>query len=147
MSELFARLQQDLNSARKSQNRAAVLVLGTILSEIKNRQIDLRRELTDADITEVLVKGIKTRRESLEMYEKGERPELADQQRVEISQLEVYLPAQMSEEEVRQAVRAAIEGGAQNMGALMGKLNAELKGKAEGGTISRIAKEELASRG
>lgn len=147
MSELLARVQNDLNSARKRQERPVVLVLSTILAEAKNKHIELRRDLTDSDVLDVLRKGVKTRRESLEMYEKGGREDLAEQQRAEIEQIQKYLPAQMSEEEVRVAVLAAIEAGATSMGPLMGKLNAQLKGRAEGSVISRIAKEELAARG
>ena len=147
MSELLARVQNDLNSARKRQEKPVVLVLSTILAEAKNKNIELRRDLTDTDVLDVLRKGVKTRRESLEMYQKGGREDLAEQQRAEIEQIQKYLPAQMSEEEVRVAVRAAIEGGATSMGPLMGKLNAQLKGRAEGSIISKIAKEELAARG
>ncbi len=147
MSELLARLQQDLNTARKSQDKAVTLVLSTILSEAKNKKIDLRRDLTDADMVDVFRKGIKTRREAIDMYVNGGREELAEQQRLEIVQLEKFLPAQMSEEEIRVAAKAAIEAGATSMGPLMGRLNAQLKGRAEGGLISKIAKEELAALG
>ena len=73
MSELFARLQGDLNSARKSQDKAGVLLLGTVLSEVKNKKIELKRDPTDADVIDVLRKSIKRRRESVEMYTKGNR--------------------------------------------------------------------------
>ena len=68
MSELFARLQGDLNSARKSQDKAGILLLGTVLSEVKNKKIELKRDPTDADVIDVLRKSIKRRRESVEMY-------------------------------------------------------------------------------
>ncbi|HYD51474.1 MAG TPA: GatB/YqeY domain-containing protein [Gemmatimonadaceae bacterium] len=144
MSDLLARLQSDLNDARRAHDKASVLVLGTTISEVKNREIEVRRPLTDDDVIDVLRRGIKKRRESVEMYVKGAREELAAKEREEIAVLERYLPAQVSEEELRAAVRAAIAGGAANMGAVMGKVVPQFKGRAEGGTISAIVKEELA---
>lgn len=144
MSLLGDRLQADLNTARKAQNKSAVLLLGTILSDVKNKRIELRSEPTDDDVLDVLRKGIKRRRESVEMYQKGNRADLADKERAEVVALEAYLPAQASEDEIRAAVRAAIAGGATSMGQLMGRVNPQFKGKADGSMISRVAKEELA---
>ncbi len=144
MSLLGDKLQADLNAARKAQDKAAVLLLGTILSDVKNKRIELRAEPTDDDVLDVLRKGIKRRRESVEMYDKGNRPDLAEKERAEVAALEKYLPAQASEDEIRAAVRAAIAAGAASMGPLMGRVNPQFKGKADGSIISRIAKEELA---
>ena len=143
MSDLLSKLQSDLNAARKAQDKAGVLVLGTTVSEVKNRALELRREVTDDDVIEVLRRGIKKRPESVEMYTKGGREELAAKERDEITTLERYLPAQVSDEELRAAVRAAIAGGASNVGAVMGRVMPQFKGRAEGGSISAIAKEEL----
>ena len=147
MSELFARLQGDLNSSRKAQDKALTLLLGTVLSEVKNKKIELRREPTDADVIDVLRKSIKRRRESVEMYTKGARKDLADKESSEAAALEKYLPAQVSDEELRAAVRAAIAGGATQIGAVMGKVLPQFKGRAEGGTINAIAREELSKQG
>jgi uncharacterized protein YqeY len=146
MSELLAQLQGDLNNARKSQDKLATLVLGTILAETKNKRIELRRDLTDSDVIDVLRKGIKIRRESIEMFDKGGRGDLADQQRAEVSVIEKYLPPPVSDDEIRAAVRAALAAGATAMGPLMGQINPMFKGRVDGSTISRIAKEELAAR-
>ena len=146
MSELFARLQGDLNSARKSQDKAGILLLGTVLSEVKNKKIELKRDPTDADVIDVLRKSIKRRRESVEMYTKGNRQDLADKESSEAAALEKYLPAQVSDEELRAAVRAAIAGGATQIGAVMGKVLPQFKGRAEGGTINAIVREELSKR-
>jgi uncharacterized protein YqeY len=137
------RLRDDLNSSRKARNKPLTLVLGTILADIENHHTAVQRDLTDADVIEVLRKAIKRRRESLEAFEKGGREELASQEREEIKMLDVYLPAMVSDDEIREAVRAAIAGGAANIGAVMGKVNPQYKGRAEGSTINRIAKEEL----
>lgn len=147
MSELLARLQGDLNSARKSQDKAGTLLLSTVLSEIKNKKIELRRDPTDADVVDVLRKSIKKRRESVELYQKGNRPELAEKESSEVAALEKYLPAQVSDEELRAAVKAAIAGGATQIGAVMGKVLPQFKGRAEGSTINAIAREELAKQG
>ena len=143
MAALTERLQADLNAARKGGDKARTLLLGTILADVKNREIELRRDLTDDDVIEVLRRGIKKRRESIEMYGKGGRTDLANKERVEVDALATYLPAAVSDGELRAAVRAAIAGGARNIGAVMGKVMPQFKGRAEGGTISTIAKEEL----
>jgi uncharacterized protein YqeY len=143
MAALLDKLQADLNTARKGGEKARTLLLGTIIADVKNREIEVRRDLTDEDVIEVLRRGIKKRRESIDMYGKGNRQDLADKERVEVDMLSTYLPAAVSDDELRAAVRAAIEGGARNIGAVMGRVMPQFKGRAEGGTISAIAKEEL----
>ena len=147
MSELLARLQGDLNSARKSQDKAGTLLLSTVLSEVKNKKIELQRDPVDADVIDVLRKSIKRRRESIEMYTKGGRQDLADKEQSEAAALEKYLPAQVSDEELRAAVILAIAGGATQIGAVMGKVLPQFKGRAEGGVINAIAREELSKQG
>ena len=147
MSELLARLQGDLNASRKAQDKSATLLLGTVLSEIKNRKIELRRDPADPEVVDVLRKAIKKRRESVEMYDKAGRNDLADKERSEAKALETYLPPAVSDEELRAAVVAAIAGGANNIGAVMGKVLPQFKGRAEGGTINAIAREELGKQG
>jgi len=147
MSELQARLQNDLNASRKAQDKPATLLLGTILSDIKNRRIELKRDPNDAEVIDVLRKGIKRRRESVDMYEKGGRPELAEKERGEVAALEKYLPPQVSDDELRAAVTAAIAGGATTIGAVMGKVLPQFKGRAEVSAINAIAKEELGKQG
>ena len=143
MATLIERLRGDLNAARKSGDKARTLLLGTILADVRNREIELRRDLTDDDVIEVLRRGIKKRRESIEMFGEAGRTDLAEKERVEVDTLATYLPASVSDDELRAAVRAAIAGGAKNIGAVMGKVMPQFKGRAEGGVISVIAKEEL----
>ena len=113
MSALQARLQQELTTARKAQDKAATLLLGTIISDVKNREIELKRDLTDDDVIDVLRKGIKRRRESIEMYEKGGREELADEgARRGRRSSSATSRRRSSPEELRAAVKAAIAGGA-----------------------------------
>jgi uncharacterized protein YqeY len=144
VSALMERLQGELNASRKAQDKPQTLLLGTILADVKNKKIELMRELTDDDVVDVLRKGIKRRKESVEMYVKGAREDLASRERAEIAALEKYLPAGVSEDELRAAVRAAIAAGAKQIGAVMGKVLPQFKGRAEGATINRIAREELA---
>ena len=143
---LFDTLQADLNAARKAQDKARVLVIGTIYSDAKNRKIELRRDLTDEEVVDVLRKGIKRRRESIEMYA-GKRDDLAEKERAEVTILEAYLPPAVSDDELRTAVRAAIAAGATQIGAVMGKVLPQFKGRAEGSTINAIAREELSRPG
>jgi uncharacterized protein YqeY len=145
MSVLLARIQQDALAARKTQDKPASLLLGTLLSEIKNREIEVRRELVDDDVVEVIRKALKRRRESVEAFTKGNRPELAEKEASEATALERYLPPAVDPEAVRAAVRAAIAAGATVMGALMGKVVPQFKGRVDGAVISAIVKEELAA--
>ena len=147
MSELLARLQGDLNTARKSQDKPGTLLLSTVLSEIKNKKIELKREPADAEVIDVLRKSIKRRRESVEMYTKGGRKDLADKETAEGAALEKYLPPQVSDDELRVAVKAAIAGGATQIGAVMGKVLPQFKGRADGSAINAIAREELSKQG
>lgn len=147
MSELLARLQGDLNASRKAQDKPSTLLLGTLLSEVKNRRIELQRDPVDQEVVDVVRKAMKKRRESVEMYDKAGRGDLADRERAESAALEKYLPPSVSEDELRAAVKAAVESGAASIGAVMGKVLPQFKGRAEGGTINAIAREELGKQG
>ena len=146
MSPLETRLQQELTAARKAQDKAATLLISSTISDVRNRSIELKRDLEDADVIEVIRRGIKKRRESVDLYEKGGRPELAEQERAEVTMLERYLPAQVDPAEIRTAVKAAIAAGASNIGAVMGKVMPQFKGRTEGSVINAIAREELGGK-
>lgn len=141
---LLARLQGDQANARREQQKDRVMLLGMIVSEVKNREIELRREVTDDDVIDVIRKGIKKRRESVEMYAKAGRSDLQDKEQQEVTLLEVYLPAQVDPAEVRAAVLAAVAGGAANIGAVMARVMPAFKGRVDGSVINAIAREELA---
>ncbi len=146
MATLRDRLREELNASRKAQHKAVTLVLGSVLADIENYAIAQKRDLTDDDVVEVLRKGVKRRRESVDAFEKAGRAELAAQEKLEIDTLERFLPAQVSDDDLRAAVRSAIAAGAANIGAVMGKVTPQFKGRAEGSTISRIAREELGAK-
>lgn len=144
MSQLIARLRTDLTASRKAQDKPRTLLLGMVLSDLGNREIEVKRELTDDDVIEILRRSIKRRRESITAFDSGNRPELAEKERAEVAILDTYLPAAVDDSEIRAAVRAAIAGGAANVGAVMSKVMPAFKGRADGGTISAVAKDELA---
>ena len=143
MSQLFLKLQSELNSSRKAQDKAQTLLLSTIIADAKNRKIELMRDLTDDDVVDVLRKGIKTRRESVEQYTAAKRPDLAGTEQSQIKVLEEFLPPEIDPEEIRGAVRAAIAGGAKDMGKVMGQIMPRFKGRADGKVINQIVREEL----
>ena len=142
---LADRLRAGMNEARKQRDQARTLLLSTILSDIKNREIQLSRTPTDDETAEVLRRGIKKRRESVEIYEKVGRSEAAATETAEIKALEAFLPAAVPPEEIRAAVREAIAGGASDMGKLMGAVMPKFKGRADGKLVNQIVREELAA--
>jgi uncharacterized protein YqeY len=141
---LADRLRAAMNEARKQRDQARTLLLSTILADIKNREIELNKTPTDDETAEVLRRGIKKRRESVEAYEKAGRTELAATEAAEIKALEAFLPASLAPEEIRAAVREAIAGGAKDMGKVMGAVMPKLKGRADGSLVNKIVREELA---
>jgi len=145
MAGTLERLRAAMNEARKSRNSARTLLLSTILADLKNHEITLGHEPSDDESAEVLRRGVKRRRESVEQYLKGNRRDLADKESAEIAMLEEFLPAAVPPEEIRAAVRAAIAGGAKDLGKVMGAVMPQFKGKADGKVINQIVREELAS--
>ncbi len=132
-----------LNTARKAQDKERTLVLGTILANLKNREIELRRPVTDDEVVDVVRKGIKMRREAVEQYTAAARPELVAMEASQIKVLEEFLPPAVDPEEIRAAVRQAIAGGARDIGKVMAQVLPRYKGKADGKVINQIVREEL----
>jgi hypothetical protein len=141
--DLGETLRAALTAARRAQDKPRTLVLGTILANLKNREIELKRPLTGDDVIEVLRKGIKTRRESVEQYTTANRSDLAEAERYQIGVLEEFLPPAVDPEEIRSAVRTAIAGGAKDIGKVMGQVLPQFKGRADGKDVNRIVREEL----
>jgi uncharacterized protein YqeY len=136
-------LRVALTAARKAQDKPRTLVLSTILANLKHREIELKRPVTVDDVIDVLRKGIKTRRESVEQYTAANRPELAETERFQIAVLEEFLPPAVDPEEIRTAVRQAIASGARDIGKLMGQVLPQFKGRVDGKDVNRIVREEL----
>ena len=140
----------DLTASMKAQDAARTSTLRMVKASVMNREIEKGGELDDEEMTKLLRSMVKQRRDSIEQYEKGGRPELADKEKAEITVIEVYLPQAASREEIEAAVRAAIaETGAssiKDMGSVMKAAQALLAGKnADGRTVSEIVKAALAS--
>jgi uncharacterized protein YqeY len=144
-ADLAARLRVAMVAARKSQSKDRTLVLGTILANLKNRELELNRAATDDEVVEVLRRGIKLRREAADQYTNAGRPELAAVEAAQIAVLEEFLPAQADPAEIRAAVRDAIAGGARDVGKVMGAVLPRFKGRAEGRLVNQIVREELAA--
>ena len=144
---LSENIENDLIEAMKSKDENTLLVLRGLKSAIKNKEIEKKAELEDADIVGVIQSQIKSRRDAIDMYEKGGRAELAEKEKKEIEILNKYLPEQMSEEDIRREVKSAITetsaSDIKDMGKAMGIVMGKLKGKADGSMISKIVKEEL----
>jgi hypothetical protein len=143
---LADRLRAAMTEARKQREQARTLLLSTTVSEIKNREIELNHPLSDDETVEVLRRGIKKRRESVEAYEKAGRSDMAATEAAEIKALEAYLPPAVPPEEIRAAVREAIAGGAADLGKVMGVVMPRFKGKADGKLINQIVREELSTK-
>ena len=142
-SDLASTLRAALNGARKAQDKDRTLVLGTILANLKNREIELRRPATNDDVADVLRKGIKIRREAVEQYTAASRADLAQAEATQIKVLEEFLPPAVDPEEIRAAVRSAISAGARDIGKVMSQVLPQYKGRADGKLINQIAREEL----
>lgn len=140
---LKERLRADLNSARKDRDRFRTTLLTTFLSEVRNREIELGAEATDADIQALLTTQIKRRREAAEQMRAGNREELAAKEDQEAALLQSYLPPQLAEKEVREMVREAVAGGAGDLGSVMKAVMPRVKGRFEGKELNRIVREEL----
>ncbi|MCD6422067.1 GatB/YqeY domain-containing protein [bacterium] len=135
-----------LKKALKEKDSLKTLTLRQVLSAIKNAEIDKKGELTDEEIGQVLLKEIKKRKESVELYRKGKREELAEKEEKEIKIIEEFLPEMLSEEEIGEIVEKTIEelsAGPQDFGKVMGKVMGELKGKADGAVVAEIVKQKL----
>ena len=143
-SELKTRLQSDLNAARKERDKVRTLVLSTALSEVRNREIELGGEVDDEGVIQVLTRAIKQRKDASEQMRAAGRDELADREDEQSAVLAEYLPAGMSEDEVRSAVREIIASGVDQMGPLMGRLMPLIRGRFDGKEANRIVREELA---
>ncbi len=142
-SELKNRIQSDLNAARKERNKLRTLVLSTVLSEIRNKEIDTRSDVDDEGVIQVLTRGIKQRKDASDQMRAADRGELADKEDAQAEILGEYLPEGMSEDEVRAIVREIIASGVDQMGPLMGQMMPRIRGRFDGKDANRIAREEL----
>jgi uncharacterized protein len=138
-----------MKTAMRAKDAARLSAVRLILAAIKQREVDERKELTDADVVAVIEKMIKQRRESITQYEKAARNDLADAEKFELQLLSGYLPQQISDAEMAQAVDAAISeakpSGVKDMGKVMALLKPRLAGRADMGKVSNLVKSRLSA--
>jgi len=145
---LKEQIPEDLKNALRSKNTLELSVLRMLQAALKNKEIDNKKEeLTDEVVISVVGSEIKKRRDAVREFEKVNRPDAAEQEKAEIEILMKYMPQQMSEDEIRAAVKSAIDQAqAQSMkdiGKVMKVLMPTVKGKADGQAVNKIVKEEL----
>jgi uncharacterized protein YqeY len=136
-----------MKDAARAQDKRRLGTLRLLKSQLKYREIELSKTLDDTDVIATIGSMIKQRRDSIEQYLAGNRPELAQNEREEIVFLEAYLPKQLSDEEltalVSEAVAASGAKGPKDMGGVMKALMPKVQGKAEGKRVSEAVKAAL----
>ena len=136
-----------MKAAMRAKDAARLSTVRLLLAAIKQREVDERIELDDAQVLSVIEKMIKQRRESIAQYEKASRNDLADVEKAEIQVLTGYLPAQMSDAEIQKAIASVIAetgaSGVKDMGKVMAALKGKLAGKADMGKVSGLVKSKL----
>ena len=141
------RIAKDIVTAMKDKDKVALETLRMVKGAIQMEEIKVKKELSDDELAVVIGKQIKTRKESIVEFEKGNREDLIEKTNAEIKVLEKYMPEQLSEEEIVKVIENAIaEVNASmpsDMGKVMGKVTPLLKGKADMGLVSKLVKEKL----
>lgn len=151
MAALKDRLRTDLTAAMKARDSLRAGTLRMVLTAVANAEVAGKqaRELSDDDVLGVLTSEAKKRREAAEAFDAGQRPELAQKERDEAAILAEYLPEQLTAEEVRELVTATIDqlgvagDGMKAMGRVMGALQPQVKGRADGGQVAAMVKQAL----
>ena len=146
---MLDQLQEELKTAMKAGDKPRMTGLRNIIGKLKASQIDKGEELTGDESLKILKSAAKQLKESVEQYQKGGRDDLAEKELFELSLLEKYLPEQISEGKIRDAVKNTIQSSSaesmQDMGRVMGFLMNELAGTADGKLVQKIVQEELSS--
>jgi uncharacterized protein YqeY len=144
---LKERINEDMKAAMRAKDAARLSAVRLLLAAMKQKEVDERVELGDADVLGIIEKMVKQRRESIAQYEKAARQDLADQEKFEIGVLQAYLPQQLAEAEIAQAVAAAVAesgaSGVKDMGKVMALLKTRLAGRADMGKVSGLVKARL----
>ncbi len=144
---LKQKLSDDLKQALKAGDRVKVSTLRLVLSAVHNAEIARRGAIDDGAVLSVISKEVRQRKESIEAFKQGNRQDLVDKEAAEMALLQEYLPAQMTREQIAEAARKVIAevgaAGPSDKGKVMGRLIAQLKGKAEGREINEVVSELL----
>ena len=145
---LKATIVEDMKAAMRAKEAARLSTIRLLLAAMKQREVDERIELTDADVLAILDKMIKQRRDSIAQFEAGKRDDLAAAERAEIAVLEGYLPARLSDAEIdaliADAIAATGASGIAAMGKVMGLVKPQVTGRADMGAVSARIKAKLA---
>ena len=145
---LKARITDDMKDAMRAKDAARLSTIRLLLAAIKQREVDERVELADADVLGVIEKMVKQRRESIAQFEAGKRPDLAAIERAEVAVLQGYLPAPLTDAEIdaliAEAIAATGASGIAAMGKVMAWLKPKLAGRADMGAVSARIKARLA---
>lgn len=145
---LKARVTEDMKAAMRAKDAARLGTIRLLQAAIKQREVDERIELDDAQVVAVIEKMIKQRRDSINQYEAAARQDLADAEKFELALLQGYMPQQLSDAEIEAEVAKAVAdsgaAGVQDMGKVMGLLKSALAGRADMGKISSAVKAKLA---
>jgi uncharacterized protein len=141
------KITEDMKAAMRAKDTARLGTVRLLLSAMKQKEVDERVVLSDADVLAIIDKMVKQRRESIAQFEKAGRNDLADGEKAEIAVLSAYLPQQLSEAEVAKEIEAAIAetgaSGAKEMGKVMGLLKSRLAGRTDMGKVSGLVKAKL----
>ena len=141
------KILEDMKTAMRAHEKERLATIRLTMAAMKQREVDERIELNDEQVLAILNKMIKQRRDSISQFQAGNRPDLVQKEAAEITVIQQYLPAQLSEAEIAQAVAEAIkESGAtsaKDMGKVMGLLKAKLQGKADMAMVNVKVKELL----
>ena len=144
---LKQQITEDMKTAMRAKNTARLGAIRLLLAAIKQREVDERIELSDADVIAIIEKMNKQRRDSISQYEAAGRQDLADVEKFEMNVLQDYMPQQLSEAEISAAVAEAIAttgaAGAQDMGKVMGVLKPKLAGRADMSKVSSLIRFQL----
>jgi uncharacterized protein YqeY len=144
---LKQQITEDMKTAMRAKETARLGAIRLLLSAMKQREVDERIELTDADIVAIIEKMLKQRRDSISQYEAANRQDLADVEKFEVTVLQTYMPQQFSEAEIISAIAEVIAAtgaaGPQDMGKVMAAIKPKLAGRADMGKVSGLIKAQL----
>jgi uncharacterized protein YqeY len=145
---LKARITEDMKDAMRAKERARLSTIRLLLAAIKQREVDERKDMADADVVNVIEKMIKQRRDSIAQFEAGKRQDLVEIEKAEVAVLQAYMPQQLTDEEIDTAIADAIAStgaaGPPGMGKVMAELKGKLAGRADMTAVSAKVRAKLA---
>ena len=146
---LTQHIEENFKEALKAQDKFRLSALRMLRSALKNKEVEKRRKLEDPEILAVIKGLIRQGKESIEQFEKGNRPDLAEKEKAELKIYSTYLPPQATQAEIEECINQSIlevqASGIKDMGKVMKSATARLAGRAEGQTIQAIVKQKLSS--